>query len=192
MSDIINISLESAKNRDLFFSQQVDQESILKLTEKIIEINNHDEYLIKLYLIHDLQYIPKPIKIYIDSYGGKVYQCFGLLSIIKNSKTPIHTIVTGCAMSCGFMILICGHRRFAHKLSTPLYHQVSSKVSGKLKDIEIDFIEAKRLQKIIEDLTLEYTKITKEKLKQIYETKTDWYMSSSQALKLGVVDEILN
>src|ERR1017187_1566959 len=114
-------TLKLPKSRELFFIKQVDQSSIGELTKAIIEINQDDEHLKKLYSVYNLEYRPDPIKIFLDSYGGQVYQCFGLLSVIERSQTPIHTIVTGCAMSCGFMILICGHKRFAHKLSTPLY-----------------------------------------------------------------------
>ena len=50
-------------------------------------------------------------------------------------------------MSCGFMILISGHRRFAHRYSTPLYHQVSSAAIGKLNDMEDSLKEAKEITK---------------------------------------------
>lgn len=185
-------TLESPKDRILYFTKQVDQASIAELTKGIVEINEHDRYLEKLYAIHNISYEPKPIEILIDSYGGEVYACFGLLSVMKRSVTPIHTIVTGCAMSCGFMMLICGHKRFAHKLSTPLYHQVSSVAWGKLKDIEEDIKETQRLQAILEKITLENTKITAKKLQKVYKGKFDWFMTAEEALKLGVVDEILD
>jgi ATP-dependent Clp protease protease subunit len=127
----------------------------------------------------------------IDSYGGQVYQIFGLLAIMDESKTPIHTYVTGAAMSCGFMLLINGHKRFAYKYATPLYHQVSSGAMGKVKDMEEKIEESKRLQGLIETLTLEKTKITAKKLERIYKTKKDWYMTAEEALKLKVVDEIV-
>lgn len=185
-------SLEAPKSRNLFFTEQVDQSSISKLTQSIIEIEEHDEHLKKIYALHDITYSPKPIKIYIDSYGGEVYACFGLLSVMDRCKTEIHTIVTGCAMSCGFMMLICGHKRFAHKLSTPLYHQVGSAAWGKLKDMEEDVEETRRLQKMLEDITLKQTSISAKRLKEVFEKKYDWHMSAQEALKLGVVDEILS
>jgi ATP-dependent Clp protease protease subunit len=179
------------KKRDLFFNKQVDQNTIGDLTQRIIEINQDDEHLKKIYAIYNLNYEPEPIKIYIDSYGGYVYQCFGLLSVMERSQTPIHTIVTGCAMSCGFMMLICGHKRFAHKLSTPLYHQVSSGAWGTVKELEESVEESKRLQKVLESIVKDKTDITKKRLREILETKKDWFMTSKEALELNVVDEIL-
>jgi ATP-dependent Clp protease protease subunit len=184
-------NLPLPKKRDLFFNKQVDQSSIGELSQRIIEINADDEHLKKVYAIWGLEYKPEPIKIWIDSYGGYVYQCFGLLSVMERSQTPIHTIVTGCAMSCGFMMLISGHKRFAHKLSTPLYHQVSSGAWGTVKEMEESIEESKRLQKMLENIVKDKTNISKKKLKEILDTKKDWFMTAEEALELGVVDEIL-
>jgi ATP-dependent Clp protease protease subunit len=191
MATKTNVGLEAPMARNLYFSTQVDQDTIGALTESVIEINDHDRKLEKMYPIYGIKYKPEPIKIYIDSYGGYVYQCFGLLSVMETSRTPIHTIVTGAAMSCGFMMLICGHKRFAYELSTPLYHQVGTGFSGKVKDMEEELKETKRVQAKIEEIVLRKTKITKEKLKEIYDSKRDWAMDASKALKLGVVDEII-
>jgi ATP-dependent Clp protease, protease subunit len=186
-----DLNLPIPKERNLYLTKQVDQSSIAEISKAIIEINEDDQHLKKIYHVYDIEYKPKPIKIYIDSYGGSCYQCFGLLSIMDKSKTPVHTLVTGCAMSAAFMILISGHKRFAHKLSTPLYHQVSTGFWGKLKDMEEDIAETRRLQNKIEEITLDRTKISKKKLKEVYDGKVDWFMDADQALELGVVDEII-
>jgi ATP-dependent Clp protease protease subunit len=189
MGDTIN--LPNPKDRNLFLDRQVNQSSINSISKDIIDINDHDEYISKIYEAHDLKYTPKPIKIYIDSYGGLVYQCLGLLGIIKSSKVPVHTIVTGCAMSCGFLISISGHKRYGYPRSTYLYHQVGGGAFGKSKDIEEELIEILRLQKQIEEITLEQTKIPKKKLERVYKTKKDWYMDSEEAIKYKVIDEII-
>ena len=183
--------IPSPKPRKLYLAAQVNQKSMNDLTKAIITINEHDRLLEKLYPAYNVEYKAPPIEIYIDSYGGAVYQCMGLLGVMEKSVTPVHTIVTGAAMSCGFMILICGHKRFGYSLSTPLYHQVSTGFHGKVKDMEESLEEAKRLQKKIEALTLKRTKITKTKLKEVLKNKVDWYMSAEEALDLGVIDEIL-
>lgn len=184
-------SLDLPLERKLYFTRQVDQSSIAELTKNIIEINDSDDKLKQLYKIYGFEYTPQPIEIYIDSYGGSVYQCYGLLSVMENSKTPIHTIMTGCAMSCGFMMLISGHKRFAHKLSTALYHQVSSVAWGKLKDMQDDVKETERLQKTLEEITIKKTKISAKRLEKAFKQKQDWFISAEECLKLGIVDEII-
>jgi ATP-dependent Clp protease protease subunit len=191
MTTETSIELPKPLKRKLYLAAQVDQESMNDLTKSILEINDSDEELKKIYAIYDIEYKPKPIEIIIDSYGGLVYQCMGLLGVMNQSKTPVHTIVTGAAMSCGFMILIHGHKRFAYEHATPMYHQVSTGFWGKVQDLEEEYKETKRLQKKFEKLTLERTKITKDRLKEILKTKHDWFMDAKEALKQGVVDEII-
>lgn len=188
----MSITLPSPIKRNLYFSEQVDQESIRKLTESIVEINEDDEKLIQIFQAYNLNYVPEPIKIFIDSYGGAVYQVFGLLSIMESSKVPIHTIATGAAMSGGFLMLICGHKRFAHKYATPMYHQVSSVTWGKLEDMKDDVKETKRLQKMIDEFVISKTKLTKKKLKEINSLKKDWFLTPTESLQYGIIDEILN
>lgn len=183
--------LEKPLPRNLFLQQQVNQESMNDLTKSIVEIRENDDFLKKFYALHNLDYNPTPIILHVDSYGGAVYQCFGLLSIMKAKGTPVNTIVTGCAMSCGFLIAIHGSHRSVHKNATLMYHQVSSQVEGKAAEIEEEIIEIKRLQKNIENMTLEHTKFTKKQLEKLYKKKKDWYISAKEAIKWGCADEII-
>ena len=185
------INLPEAKNRNLFLAKQVDQVSINEITRAIVEINDSDEKLKKIYAAYDLNYVPQPIKLYIDSYGGAVYQCMGLLGIMKTSKIPVHTIVTGCAMSCGFIIAISGHKRFGYEDSTFLYHQVSGGGRGKVKDIEENLDEMKRLQEKIEYHVLKNTRITEKQLSKVYTRKIDWTIDAKKAMKLKIIDVII-
>ena len=158
--------------RTLLFNKQVDQKTIGDITQKILDINADDAYLKKLYKINGLKYKRQPIEIYIDSYGGYVYQILGLVSVMQNSKTPIH-------------------KRFAHKHSTPLYHQVSGGTIGTVKEMKESVEQSSKLQDKLEKLTLENTNISKKQLKKVYKRKLDWYLESDEALELGVVDEII-
>ena len=51
--------------------------------------------------------------------------------------------------------------------------------------------ETKRLQKKIEEITLERTQISQKKLTEVLKNKVDWYMTAEEALRLGVIDEIV-
>ena len=185
------ITLPNPMGRELFFNKEVSQDSIGTLAERIIQIQNSDDYLRRLYAVHNLVYNPFPIKIYIDSYGGDVYACFGLLSIMDACSTPIHTYVTGSAMSAGFMIAIHGHKRYAYPKASLMYHVVSSGVIGTIKDMEDNLVEMQRLQLMIEEVTLERTAMTKGLLNEVYKQKQDFYMSAKDALRYGCIDSII-
>lgn len=185
------VTLPAPKNRDLYFQKQVTQDTIATLAKEILEINKADAHNAKIWATYGQKYVPPPIKLYIDSYGGSVYQGLGLIGVMKQSATPIHTYVIGVAMSCGFLIAIHGKKRFCYKHATYMYHQLSSGIWGKLADMQEDLTEAARLQKLIEDLTVEATFIPLPTLKDNFEHKRDWFMTASEALKQGAVDEIL-
>ena len=48
-----------------------------------------------------------------------------------------------------------------------------------------------RLQEMIENLTLDCTCISSERLDEVREKKIDWYIDSETALDLGICDEII-
>lgn len=189
MSEITSLPLP--KERNLYFHQGVDEDTVGELTKNIISINENDDLISRIYDAYDLDYKPKPIKVYIDSYGGQVNQILGLVSIFEASETPIHTIVTGVAMSAGMIMSISGHKRFAHARSTIMIHQLSAGAWGTLTDVEEFVEEMKRLQDKMESVIVEKTKIPKTKLKEIRDRKIDWYLDANQALELGLIDEII-
>ena len=59
------------------------------------------------------------------------------------------------------------------------------------KNLEEDLIETKRLHKLIEELVLDKTTITKEQIKDIHNHKRDWYISPGEALKYKIIDQII-
>lgn len=72
-----------------------------------------------------------------------------------------------------------------------MYHQVSSGAWGKLKDMQEDIEETKRLQQMIEQMTIKKTNISLETLKDNFEKKRDWYMDAETALRNGCIDSII-
>lgn len=190
MSDIIT-NLPLPKTRSLYFYEGVDQYSISKITQDIININEDDDFLVKVYDVYGLEYTPKPINIYIDSYGGQVYQILGLVGVMDASMTPIHTYVTGCAMSSGFIMLIAGHKRFAYKHATVMYHQVSNWAIGTLEEMKETVAQTKVLQNQLQSIIADKTKLTKKLMKDYDAKKSDWYMLPSEALQYGIIDEIV-
>ncbi len=184
-------TLPLPKARDLFFTKQVTQDTISDITQKILEVNRSDMELERLYDYHGIGYTPAPIRLHIDSYGGSVYQCLGLIGIMDASITPIHTIVTGVAMSAGFMIAIHGSKRYAYKHATFMYHQLSSMAWGTLADMKDSVEESERLHKKLIELVIKKTKIPLKTLEENYERKKDWFMPVDEALSLGCIDALI-
>jgi ATP-dependent Clp protease protease subunit len=70
-------------------------------------------------------------------------------------------------------------------------HQPSSASWGTLQDMEEGVEETLSLWNRLKDLIIKYTNITDEQLEDIKSRKFDWFMWSEEALKLGVIDQII-
>jgi ATP-dependent Clp protease protease subunit len=167
-------------NNILYLADNED-DTVDSIIKSILEINQEDQGTAS----------PRPIHLYVNSYGGEVYLFLGLIDIINASKTPVYTYALGASMSSALLVILAGHKRFAYKHSTFMYHQISTGEWGTTKHLEEDLVESKRLQKIIDSIILTKTKITKRQLTSIYNNKKDWYMNSEDALKYQIIDQII-
>ena len=175
------------KDRILVFSQSVNQKSAQELIKFIADINAGDDDKISQFK----KFKRRPIQIILNTYGGSVYDGLGLISAMEWSKTPVHLTVMGTAMSMGLFILSAAHHRAMSRHSTLMYHQISTGGFDKIEGLRDDLKEAQRLEKVCESLLFEKTKITKEDLEPYKKQKKDWFITPKEALKLGIVDEII-
>lgn len=80
------------------------------------------------------------IPVLIDSYGGAVYTCQGMISAIENSRIPVATIVTSKAMSAGAVLFAFGTEgyRYMDPNATLMLHDIADSPEGKLEDLKTD------------------------------------------------------
>lgn len=168
------------QERAIWIDSDID-DCTYEITKQIYEYNRQDKD------------IPvesrKPIRIYINSFGGDLYQCFALISAIGASKTPVYTINTGVAMSAGMIILLSGHKRFAVKYSIAMCHSGSGSVGGDFEQTQSAMDNYKKMVDTMKTYILERTKIDSKTLSRKW-TK-DWYMFADEQVSLGVVNEIV-
>ncbi len=173
----------SSKVRDLFLAEEVTEESMKKLIVEIIKVNRIDAKKEK-----ELQkYKRDPITIFINSPGGEVYSCLGLIDVIQESITPIYTKVIGIAASAAGIIFVSGHKRFMGLNSTIMYHNIQSGQIGDQFDFKDEFKEIKRLQKIIDRLYTERSNITQESLEAWKVSKRDKYIDFRMAKRFKLI-----
>jgi ATP-dependent Clp protease protease subunit len=103
----------------------------------------------------------KDIILFIDSHGGFIDSFFAIHDAINLISSDVATVCLGSALSCGALLLMSGKKgkRFITENSRVLIHEISSGSIGKLSDMDIDLKESQRLQKKIEKMIFEYTKI---------------------------------
>ncbi len=173
--------LKDLKQRKLFLSADITQETVSDAARHILQFNREDAD------------IPtnerKPILFYLTSNGGDVDAGFTLIDIILNSATPVYTINTGYQYSMGFLIGLAGHRRYAMPHAKFLMHDGAQFVynSGAKAQDQMEF--AKRQEDRIKQYITTTTKITP----QVYDAqlRKEWYMFADEAKEWGVTDYII-
>lgn len=155
------------------------------------------EAIYYLYTLMDLdreEGTKEPINILLNTPGGSVWDGLILVSLIEQMKDMgyiINTTAIGTAASMGFIIFITGSNRYSYRHAQFMLHDISTMMGGKVKDLEESMEDLKKCQKQVFDIIKKYTNIPAEKLKEWTNHKRDMFFYPNEAVKLGIVDEIL-
>lgn len=130
-----------------------------------------------------------PIKVYISTCGGDVVTLWTLIQVIQTSKTPVWTINISFAYSAGAELLTAGHKRFAFRGTQTMFHRGSCFFGGEQSVVESTKKHFDGIEKKLSDFLMTHTKIDPKFYKK--KASFDIYMDENEALKNGVVDEIV-
>lgn len=173
--------LKDLKQRKLFISTNICQETVDNAIHHIMQINREDMGVARENR--------KPIILYVASKGGDVDAGFALIDVILSSETPVYVINQGYQYSMGFLIGLAGHKRYAMPHAKFLMHDGSQFIynSGAKAQDQMEF--NKRMEERIKQYVLSRTKITSE----MYDSqmRKEWYMFADEAKKIGVTDYII-
>lgn len=156
------------------------------------DVNEHTANLIVAQLLFLANENPnKDIKLYINSPGGSVYDALAIYDTMQYVKNDIQTVGIGVQASAAAFLLSSGAKgkRSLLQHATVMIHQPSSGTRGKVTDQEIDLREALRVKKLLEEIV---SKNTGQKLDKVHvDMERDFWMTSEEAKKYGLVDEII-
>jgi len=129
--------------------------------------------------------------LYINSPGGVVSAGLAIYDTMQHIKTPVSTICIGQAASMGALLLTSGEsgKRFALPHARIMIHQPLGGAQGQATDIEIQTKEILRIKKILNEILAKHTGQKLAKIEK--DTDRDYYMSAEEALKYGIIDEII-
>lgn len=130
-----------------------------------------------------------PIKVFIDSPGGDVCALWTTMKAIEISKTPVYTINYCTAFSAGADLLASGHKRYAFPGTSVMVHSGSCVYGGTVEQAENMKKHFDKLGKKVTDYFLAHTKVDPKTFKK--KAPSDWYMDEDDALKNGLIDEII-
>lgn len=157
-----------------------------------------------------------PLYMYINSPGGSVTAGMAMYDTMRYIRPDVHTIAMGQAASMGSLLLAGGAKgcRSALPNATIMLHQPSGGAQGMASDIQIRAKEILRLRSTLNDLYLYHTtegrklqqqkaeadssddiEIVTDPVEVLKEIETvmdrDTFMTADQALRFGIIDEIL-
>ena len=133
----------------------------------------------------------KEIYIYVNSPGGLITSGLAIYDTMQYVKPPVATICIGQAASMAAVLLAGGEKgkRYALPHARVLIHQPLGGAQGQATDIDIQAREILRMREEINTIFTKHTGQDVEKIRQ--DTERDFYMTSEQALKYGIIDQIV-
>lgn len=132
------------------------------------------------------------IHIYFNSPGGNVHGGYGIYDVMQYITSDVATYCTGMAASMAAVLLAAGEKgkRYAMPHSRVMIHQpLGGTGNAQASDIEITAREIARIKdELYKTLSLhtgqEYETILKD-------ADRDFWMSSEEAVKYGIIDKVL-
>ncbi|HHX87166.1 MAG TPA: ATP-dependent Clp endopeptidase proteolytic subunit ClpP [Firmicutes bacterium] len=133
----------------------------------------------------------KDIHLYINSPGGVVYSGMAIYDTMQYVKPAVSTICVGLAASFGAVLLAAGApgKRFALPHSRVMLHQPAGGAKGQAVDIEIHAKEILSLRESLNKILAEHTGQPVDRIAQ--DTDRDFFMSTEDAKKYGIIDDVL-
>ena len=136
----------------------------------------------------------KEINIILNSRGGEVYNGLCLCDVISKLKTKTTITIMAYAYSMGSLITMAGAKntnvvRKCYPFSTGLIHGGSDYLQGTTSQIKDYYNFNSKYEDKIKDYILDKTKITEDEYEKM--SRYEWYLTSEDMLKYGLVDEII-
>ncbi|MGY8781592.1 MAG: ATP-dependent Clp endopeptidase proteolytic subunit ClpP [Fidelibacterota bacterium] len=133
----------------------------------------------------------KDIYLYINSPGGIITSGMGIYDTMNYIKPDVATICMGQAASMGAFLLAGGKKgkRSALPNARIMIHQPLGGAEGQATDIKIQADEILRLKSMLNKILAKNTKQTLKKVDK--DTDRNFFMSSNEAKKYGLIDTIL-
>jgi ATP-dependent Clp protease protease subunit len=133
----------------------------------------------------------KDINMDVNSPGGSVTAGMAIYDTMQYIKPDIATICMGQATSMAALLLAAGTKgkRYALPHSRIMIHQPLGGTQGQATDIDIHAREILKMRDTLNQILFKHTGQSIEKVKK--DTERDFFMTSEEAKKYGIVDRVI-
>ena len=176
------------------FDYGIDIQSNIILIQDEISQGMVFDTISKVRLLRKINTDLTSVTLLLNSPGGDVVETLALIDYIRtikdNDGIDTNIVVRGSAMSAAALLLTAGTGlRAASKHSKIMVHQLSTFNMGKLEDVKSNAKFAEQLEEDCNTIMAECTNKDKEFWKETQ--RTDTFLSSEDALELGIIDKII-
>lgn len=133
----------------------------------------------------------KPLDIYINSYGGEVFEGFAIYNIIKRYNGEKTVYIDGIAASIASVIALSGDKLVMNEASMFMIHNASGVCIGNAEDMKKVVQALESINETIKDIYKNKCKdISDEKLTELMDNET--FLTAKECLDYGFCDEVVN
>jgi ATP-dependent Clp protease protease subunit len=165
------------------------EERIIFLAGPVTDANANLVIAQMLYLASKDQ--KRDIKLYINSPGGSVTAGLAIYDTMQYLKCPVSTICIGLTASMAAVILAAGTKgkRFSLPNAEILLHQVAGGMQGQATDMEITAKQIVKMKEKLNKILASHTGQPIDKVEK--DTDRDFYLTPEEAVKYGLIDEVI-
>ena len=165
------------KERIVFLGEEVTDVSASLIVAQLLFLESEDP--------------GKDINLYINSPGGSVTAGMAIYDTMNYIKCDVSTVCIGMAASMGAFLLAGGAKgkRFALPNAEVMIHQPSGGAQGQATEIQIVAEKILQTKKKLNEILAANTGQPYEVICR--DTESDNYMTAEEALKYGLIDQVI-
>ena len=163
-----------------YLTGDIDNESITEAVKWILSANLNKK--------------PKrTLKLYINSYGGDLYEAFALIDVMKNSYHNVSTIGIGAVMSAAFLIFVSGQngQRFLGKNTGIMSHQHSDTMDSKMHDMKAAMSENVNCEVRALGIIRDASEMSMAEVRKKFNSPSDQYFTAKQMVDFKLAAAIM-
>jgi ATP-dependent Clp protease, protease subunit len=166
------------KARTILISDPVDHKLTASITAQLLFLDHENA--------------EEPIKIFINSPGGSVFDGYAIYDMIRFVRPRVKIISTGLSASAATVIMLAAEKedRLAFPNARIMIHQPSIRSYGVAEDVKRTAEQVIKTRRLINELYARETGQPVEKVEE--DTDRDYWMSAQEAVDYGLVTRIIN
>ena len=132
----------------------------------------------------------KPLEIYINSYGGEVFEGFAIYNMLQRYTGYKKVYIDGIAASIASVIAMAGNEVIMNKASMLMIHNASGCAFGTFKEMEQIAEALKKINEVIRDVYKEKTNLDDETLTTLMDNES--YLTAQECVDYGFANNIID